>query len=454
MGISILCMSCLGDGDHPEAIADAADLMQGLTVCLSSADCLQDEACTQGGHCVNTTGERSATAALQADFNSLPDAVGLGVPYDLPPNARLLIDDIDGDGVGLRIQKKILLNGNGAALMIDNDIVGLRVEGPSQWSSLRDLSFVSTNFSQVHDGVGLDVRSHGLRLDNLFFNRMGTGIRAFSNLDGVHANNNIQQWSRIVFNRCHQYAVHLRGGDVNAGLFTGLEVIAGNGIRDNSFLGNTYVAPVFNSTSEDSLTIANNAASSTVLGVYAETNAPWMRSASFHDLHVGGNAIDRLESPGDRIGRHAASIRFRHESGFRVRIPGAAHAPMAFNDPIENEWWFFRYFPHPSWRLWAFSHRNQGHHTVYRFTGSDHEEGPGKYHLGEPMNSPDSSDDSNDSNGGGPPPHARARQNRDQEATTFPPNEPEEYFQEPLEPDHDIGPAQEEIYFWEGMDID
>ena len=457
-GLVIISLAgCLDGESWPTAEADEPlrQSQGALTTCLSSSDCATNEACTQGGHCVDITGQLSATEALQADFDQLETPVGLGVPYKLPPNARLKIDDVDGDGIGLKISTKIILDGNGAAFVIDNGIIGLRIQDSSQWSSVRDLSFVSSNNTEVHDGIGLDVRAHGLRLDNLFFNRMGTGVRAFTFVDGERANLNIQQWSRLVFSRCHQYAINMSGGDANAGLLSGIEVVAGNGIRDNSFLGNTHLAPSINSTTQDSITLGSNAGASTVLGAYTESNAPIMRSASFHDLHIGGNAIDRLDSPGDRIGRHASSLRFRHPSGLRVRIPGAAHAPFAMNHQSENEWWYLRYFDDPAWRIWAFSYRNLGENTVYRWTGGDHEKGPARYQLGEPLddstNSDENDDDSN-GNGGGPPPHARRPQSDSDSSTT--PDEPEEYFEETEEPYHEAEPIEDDYFFWDAMEID
>src|SRR6056297_1251464 len=90
--------SSFDGSDEPIRIASGA-----LTTCQAASDCLSDEACTQGGHCVNITGERDATEAIQADLDALPEAVGMGTPYRLPANATLQINDIDGDGVGLRI---------------------------------------------------------------------------------------------------------------------------------------------------------------------------------------------------------------------------------------------------------------------------------------------------------------------------------------------------------------
>ncbi|RAL20127.1 hypothetical protein DL240_18635 [Lujinxingia litoralis] len=426
---------------------------QALTTCNRPQSCHQGFVCTQGGHCVDPTGQVSATAALQADFDNLPTAVGLGVPYELPPNARLRLDDPDGDGIALQVTNPIILQGQGSELVVENGVIALRISAPADWSSVRDLSFVPTTPSQPHQGIGIDVRAHGLRLDNLFFDRMGTGIRAHSIVDGQHANLNIQQWSRLVFWECHEHAMHLAGGDTNAGLFTGLEVRAGNGILDSSFLGNTYISPTINSTTVDALTLDSSASSATVLGAYTEINAPLMRANSFHDLHLGGNAIDRLDSEGDRIGRHHASLRFRDpQTGLRVRIPGASHAALAFHHPNDGEWWYLRYFDEPSRMMWGFSYRNTST-SAYRWTGHQHPQGPALYQAGTPLNTTlamQTLSSESSTTPGGPPAHAPALGKRAQTPVTPDPNWDGSEPPRSEDPYFDITP-DEDAFFWEGM---
>ena len=428
---------------------------QGLISCDSNTPCPGVFVCTQGGHCVDPTGQVSATEALQADLDNLPAPVGLGTPYRLPPNARLRIDDPDNDGLALHVDRRIILDGHGAQFVVENDIIALRISQPADWSSVRDLSFASQTPSQAHQGIGLDVRAHGLRLDNLYFDRMGTGIRAHSMVDGEHANLNIQQWSRIVFYECHNYAAHLAGGDSNAGLFSGLEVRAGNGILDSSFLGNTYVSPTINSTTVDALTLDSTASSATVLGAYTEINAPDMQAHSFHDLHLGGNAIDRLNSEGDRIGRHHASLRFRHPAtGLRVRIPGAAHAAIAFNHPLDGEWWYLRFFDEPSRRMWGFSYRNTST-SAYRFTGHQHPQGPALYQLGNSLASATTTSLATSTSeatptSGGPPAHAPAHGRRSHTPTAPDPNWDGSEPPRSEDPYYGVTP-DESAFFWDGM---
>lgn len=362
-----------------------ATVDSALTICMSASDCLADEACTQGGHCVNITGDRDATAAIQADLDALPPAVGMGTPYRLPENATLRISDITGDGVGLRVDDKIIFEGRGSLLVVENGIIGIRVGQPSEWSLFRDFRINSHNGHHVHDGIGIDIRAHGVRLDNILMWRMGTGVRAHTYLGDDYANVNKQQWSRLVFRGIHHRALDLRGGDANAGLISGVEVIGSAGIYDRSFLGNTYVAPALEGTWNNSLTLASNAGRHLILGAYVELGDPNPTSASAMDLHVGGNSIARLEGPGDRIGYHSSFVRFRHpESGMTTRIPGSPDAAFAWRHPQEDEWWFLRYWDHPAWLKWGISYRNSGTAPLY-WTGADHSQGPAQLELGNTL---------------------------------------------------------------------
>jgi hypothetical protein len=355
----------------------------GLTLCSADSECGSDEACTQGGHCVNVTGERDATEALQADLDALPPAVGLGVPYRLPDNAVLQINDLNNDGTGLRIEQRLLFDGRGALLKVQNGIIGIRVGQGADWASLRNFRIDPQTASAEHSGIGIDVRGHGVRLDNIYFWRMGTGVRAYTYVGDEFANINSQQWARLTFRNQYEYAIDIRGGDANAGLMSGIEVIGGAGIYERSFLGNTYIAPTMEGTHTRSLEAGSNAGRNLILGAYIEEGDPIPTSQSMHDLHVGGNAVSRVTGPGDRIGNHASRLRFTHpDSGMEVRIPGSDHAAMAWRHHQEGEWWFLRYWTHPTLLRWGISYRNQGTAPFY-WTGAEHPQGPAKLQFGE-----------------------------------------------------------------------
>ena len=356
-----------------------------LTVCHGDGDCASDEACTQGGHCVNITGDRDATEAIQADLDNLDPAVGIGTPYRLPTNAHLLLNDLNGDGIALTISDKIIFDGGGSLLEVENDVTGMQLTQDAEWSLVRDLRFDPQTPQSEHDGIAIDVRAHGVRLDNILFWRMGTGVRAHTTVDGEFANVNSQQWSRLVFRGVHNKATDLAGGDANAGVMLGLEVIGSAGIKDNSFLGNTYIGPTMEGTHTRSMDLESNAARNAVFGAYVELGDPDPTSASMHDLFVGGNAIDRLHGPGDRIGNLAARLRFESPgegTGTQVRIPGHDDSPIGWRHPEEDEWWYLRYFDHPSMLGWGIAYQNSG--TVpFFWTGGDHPDGPAHLEFDE-----------------------------------------------------------------------
>ena len=370
-------------GEHDPFFDDAAEdfdgprtTSDGLVTCRSKTHCESDEACSQGGYCVNITGERDATQAIQRDLNELRAAVGVGTPYTLPPNSILLLNDLDGNGVALEIDKQVIFDGAGSLLRIENDKIGVRVTQEADWSMIRDLRIDPQNPSSEHDGIGIDVRGHGIRLDNIFFWRLGTGIRAHTTVDDEFANVNSQQWSRLVFRSNHNYSIDVRGGDANAGLMSGIEIVGSAGIYDRSFLGNTYIAPTMEGTYEHSITLDSNAGRNLVLGAYVEEGDPNPKSDSMHDLHVGGNAIERVEGPGDRIGGRSARVHFKEpESGMAVRIPGSDHAAFAWKHPQEDAWWYLRYWGNESLLRWGFSHENSGVAPFY-WTGGEHADGP------------------------------------------------------------------------------
>lgn len=302
------------------------------------------------GTCVDPTGGRSATAAVQAAIDALPPAEGLGVVLELPNNARLLLDDPDGDGVALTIDKRVILEGRGARVDIPEQVTGIRLLRNAAWSSIRDLSVHGTG--PQHDALGIDVRAHGLRLDNLWFRAIGRAIEARSTFRGascesdddcvegscaessclVSANVNSQMWSRIVIQRSGSGVV-LEGRDANGGLLEGVEVLSTpRGIEDHSLLGNVYVAPLTEGTRELSIDVSRRSAYSTVVGGYIERGDPPAQTAA-RSLFVGGNAASYTEGLGERVGMGASRLRFRDmNTRLQVTIPSGS-AAMTWRHP-------------------------------------------------------------------------------------------------------------------------
>lgn len=355
---------------------DVSTLLQGLSVCSVNSDCASDEACTQGGHCVNNTGQRDATYIFQAEVNALEAAHGMGVPYRLPSNGVYLLTDLDNDGVALRLDDKIIFDGQGALLLVEPNTTAIRVGQPSEWSMVRNFRVEGLSDSP-NDSIGVDVRAHGVRLENITFQKVGIGARSRTYIGDEYANVNSQQWTRLSFYEIFEKAIDFRGGDANAGLILGAHVRDGAGIYERSFLGNTYIAPWIENTHSHSLDFASNAGRNVALGAYINDQGPAPQSASMHDIFVGGNYIDRIDGSGDRIGAQAARLHFADvDSGLRIRIPGSAHSALAWMHPQEEDWWFLRFFANPTQQRWGFSHRNTGVAPFF-WTGGDHPDGPG-----------------------------------------------------------------------------
>ncbi len=388
--------------------------------CSGNSDCEEGYGCTQGGTCIDITGEESVTEVLQGEIDELDEAVGMGVPYELPTNARLRIDAYDHedyDNVGLLIDEGVILEGNGSKLLVENDVVGIRLNAGASRSSIADLHVEPQRDGREHEGIGIDVRAHGARLDNLYIRRMGTGIRAHTRADDLpDANVNMQQWSRIVLQRNFHKGMHVQSRDSNAGLFTGIDVRGGGGIVDESFLGNTYVSPTVQNESEfPSFKATSNAAATTTLGLYVESGAQIPRSGSLRDMHVGGNAIRRFDSPGGRVGGLGSQLRFsnaRHEEGnVGVAIPRGNHAPIAFShaqdteelgdnphmdaitesainemegnedDGLNSAEW--RLMFSDSWNMWTIYDVAESRTYPFRWTGPAHRDGAGLFEVRE-----------------------------------------------------------------------
>lgn len=355
-----------------------------LNTCDPVVDCAADEACTQGGRCVNITGERDAAPVLQADIDELADPRGAGVPYTLPANAILRLDDADGDGTALHIRDKMIFDGQGSLLIVEDDAIGIRVAQPAEWTVLRNFKIQGTEPARENESIGVDARAHGIRLDNIQFARLGTGVRAHTTVDGEYANVNTQQWARLTLDEIYHYGLTLRAGDANAGLMTSIDIRDGAGIYDRSFLGNTHIGVNVKGSRNHSVTFASNAGRNSLFGAHIAEGDPAPQSASKHDLFVGGDAIARVEGSGDRIGSRASRVNFHdpdknHESsdpGLAVRVPGGPNSAISWNHPAEGDRWYMRYWDHSSRLSWGISYRNTGTSPFF-WTGARHSQGPG-----------------------------------------------------------------------------
>lgn len=364
--------------DHPDPIVEPPSepersIELGGGQCTMDANCAFDEACTQGGRCINITGVRDATAVLEADFGDLPAPVGTGVPYKLPDNARLLLTDLTGDGVALRIDSSLQLDGAGALILVQNDKVGFQITPAAQRTSIRDMRINPQNPSGPNAIVGIDVQAAGVRLDNIKFWQLGTGVRAYSSQGGVELDLNHQQWSRLVFRGVRLYSTDIRG-TVNHGVFSGLESVGSAGFYDGSTLGNTYLAPTMEGTNTRSIDYSSPESTHTIVGTYLEGGDPLPHTHSGHDLHIGGNSLSRILGPAERVGGHHGALTFRDpDTGLEVSIPGDGDSPLSWRHPQEGDWWSLRY--NRGQFRWGFTHDATGQSPL-RWTSGEHPAGP------------------------------------------------------------------------------
>lgn len=324
------------------------------------------------GACIDPTGGRASSRVIQQALDALPEAVGLGAVLELPANAILRLDDPDGDGVALAIRGRVILEGRGARLDVPAGVTALRVLPGASWSSVRDLRIVGPGRDSAT--VGVDVRGHGLRLDNLWLQGLGQAVQALTRIAGgacrsdddcpegacedeactSRVNVNSQQWGRVLIRNCGA-GVRLQGGDANGGLIEGLEVLGTpTAIQDSSMLGNVYVAPLVESGSEVSLDLRSRTQYSTVVGAYVERNSARIQTAA-RTLLVGGNAVSFMDGPGERVGFRASRLRFVDlESRLRIDIPGSRGA-ITWRHPEDPSVWELRRLPGPSGPRWGFS---------------------------------------------------------------------------------------------------
>jgi hypothetical protein len=268
------------------------------------------------------------------------------------PHGSYHLDDPDGDGVALHVRGQCLLNLNGSEFIVDNNVTAWKFESSAAWSKLYDGCILPVDRFSPHNGVGIEVISHGIRLSDLFISKMGIGVIANGRTVGNNAN--CQQWKDLIIYYCWDIAVHLLGGDCNAGTFTGFEINGGRiGILDESFLGNAHIGHHIATTSEEAIIITAAANYSTYVGIYIENDcghslpddAPMVKTMT-RVTTVGGGMVPHALL-GDRIGLGKSRIRFEDKAPgnhtLAVTIPHAAvDSAITVTHSADPQEWFIR----------------------------------------------------------------------------------------------------------------
>ncbi len=293
---------------------------------------------TSFGHCVDPTGQVAAAAAIQADLCTLPDAArrGKGVPYRLPPNGHLLIDDPDGDGYGLRVTRRVILEGAGVTLEVDTSEVNTAAlqiwtdqsESPvtnAIGSTVRDLSLYPSMTTSSNDTTGILVQAAQVGLQNIRVQHFGKCIFADGD-DDKNTNANHQFWSRLYIGNCWSEGIVMIGSDVQAGLIEQVFFSGGVGGHDNSTAGNTWIAPS-TELANPTLRLVGNP-TSTVIGMEIEVGDP-APTGGTNSTWIGGNAISKLDGNESRVGLGRSRLTFRNALsdqaggvGGEINIPG------------------------------------------------------------------------------------------------------------------------------------
>lgn len=252
---------------------------------------------------------------IQALLDSVPGQPGIRLsrrpPLVIPPGDYEVTST-------LVVSQCVDLDMTGVTLWPVQGMDALRFDPGAAWSSMRGVIVVGA--TQEHAGVGVLVRAHGVRIDDVIVREMGTGVRVWGTAgDGTNAN--CCSLSRALLFGCYEVGLHLKGGDCNAGEYAAIEVVGANaktriGVLDESFLGNMMRGLHISSTREHAVKITAVANYSTWDGTYLENDCGFELPQGVSPIlsqpgatWTGGNAIVYVRS-GDRLGMGKSRVRF------------------------------------------------------------------------------------------------------------------------------------------------
>ena len=319
------------------------------------------------GHCIDPTGTIAADLGVQADICCVrPLSHSMGVPYRLPPGGRLRISDsepLNKDGIGVVLDRRLILHGNGATLLLDRPSGAAEFRGIAskystqvldalpEFSSIRDLSIKPYPGGPSGDATGISLDVGAVRVENVEVSDLSTGIACQGRTRNAYG---IDIANPVTRNATKQ-ALFLDGND--GALVRGLDVRGGAGVQESSLVGNTDLGAFITTDASAlrSLTI-DTGRQNVVVGLVLR-GGPDPQTSGSSNVWAGGNAINRIVPlPGpaaeipQRIGSQRTYLTFQIPTEpYQVGIPYVAGAAMVLTslediDPIiqDEVSWFLK----------------------------------------------------------------------------------------------------------------
>jgi len=271
----------------------------------------------------------------------------------------------------------VIIEGNGYTIVGG----GLHLLPGAAWSTVRDV-----RFDGAGTGIALDIEAHGVRLQNLWVDDWGIGIRASSNEGAPAANANAQFWQALwVVN--NDTGIKFDGIDANAGLLLGVQTRNNTThILDSGFLGNTHVGGTMDGTGVK-LKTDSAADYSTFIGSYIEGDPIALTDLSLagYPLIVGGSLSKWTAL---WYGKWTVSPFGYSKLGFRanrivgmpgdisVQLPGGPDSAMRISHLLEGGFWMAHKWI-SGWKSWLETSYAGGGTYSSKTTGLTHAAGPG-----------------------------------------------------------------------------
>lgn len=369
----------------------------GLLVAEGQAGCQVEQGCS--GDAIEVVGglvclgaHPSFDQALQCAIAVSPNNRGgtnMPAPIALPHGEHALFDEV-------RVDRPIILDGNGASLSVESGKTGLYLDTNADRSIVRALLLVGPSQQEdpatypPHYTIGIRSEAHGVHYEDIHLRNLTTGLQVRSGSAYPGVNSNFGRASGLWVTWC-QIGVDVDGPDSNGWLLTAVECQStGQCGVDSSFLGNTWlVASSHAAAIEPAFLFDDEAAYHLLLSGYLEGNDT-LEIAGGNSLIVGGNAPTSVTAAtsAERVGMGHADLRFERYpdgQGF-FRAPGyGLDTAFSFGHLAEsNHRWDVRRYSsgNPKWRI----ARDGASGTFpYGWTAEGHSAGPGRYILGSPL---------------------------------------------------------------------